>query len=403
MPALIYLPTAGETVMEGEIAVWHKNEGDRVEKDETICEAMTSKVALDITAPQSGTLFKVFAPVESKVPMGEVIAVIQLEGEKLTDAYLETIGDRYIPKEAKAQPIKIKEVSKEVIDKQLQKEIKASPIAKKMAAEKGVDLSLIKGTGPSGRITKEDVLNYQETAQSESAIKKEEDMVKVIKLTGVRKVIAERLRESVNNKPHVNFQAEVCMDELLKARDDINNSVGCKISVTTLIIYAVAKALNEFPYLNTHLKGDEIILHQAKHIGMAVGRDKEGLIVPVIKDVDNMSLLQLEEEINRLVTLAREDKLQTQDVTGGTFTVSNLGMVGIGNFNAIINPPEVGILAVSAAIKKPVVKDDKVEIASIMNINAAVDHSVVDGLMASKFVMRIKELLELPYLMLLNL
>lgn len=405
MPALIYLPPAGETVMEGEIAVWHKNEGDKVEKNECICEVTTSKLNVEIEAPETGVVFKIFAPVGVKVPVGKVIAVIRGEDEMLSDADMENIKDRFIPEGEVTQPEKenatVCEKAAEVKrqgDAGVQ--VKISPIAKKIAAEKGLDISKINGTGPNDRITKEDVLSYEEmgkkagnTAASEIAIEK---------LSGVRKIISSRLKESVQNKPHINFQAEVCMDELLKAREIINNKLDSKISINSFIIMATVKALKEYKQINAHIVDDNIMLYDDVHIGMAVGRDDKGLIVPVIKFANKMGIKEIDTEAKRLAELAREDKLQINEISGGTFTISNLGMFGISNFNAIINPPEVGILAVSSIIKKPVVKEEGISIANVMNINVAVDHSVVDGSMASRFAMRIKELLETPYMALIR-
>jgi pyruvate dehydrogenase E2 component (dihydrolipoamide acetyltransferase) len=401
MPALIYLPTAGETVLDGEIIEWYKNEGDKVEKGETVCEATTSKIVLEVTSPQSGILYKKFAKVGDRVPMGYVVAVIELEGEILSPLDLEKISDRFIADEPKDIQV-VEEPSPDSLVSETPVKIKSSPIARKMAAERGIDLKEITGTGPEGRITKKDVLDFVGSARSTSASKEAWIAAKVIKLSDVRKIIAERLRESIGTKPHINFQTEVCMDELLKAKAELTEIYGHNLSVNTLITYVVIKVLDEYPYLNAHLKGDEIILHDNKNIGIAVGRNEKGLIVPVIKNANKMNLRQIEQEAKRLVALAREDKLQAEDITGGSFTISNLGLTGIKNFNAIINPPEVGILAVSATIKQPFVKGNSIEVASVMNINLAVDHSVIDGMMASQFVMRVKELLESPYSFLAN-
>lgn len=401
MPELIYLPPAGETVSEGIIKIWEKKEGEKVQKDDIICQITTSKLVVEVTTPQSGILYKIFADIEEKVPVGKVIAVIQLEGEKLTEEDMEKINDRYIPASDKSLDAKdIKQKEKQPTEKSVpdvnKQQVKISPVAKKVAIELGVDISKVNGTGPNGRITKEDVISYKETSKSENDQKQEE---KIEKLSEVRKIIGQRLRESVASKPHINFQAEVCMDELLKVRNEINAKLENKISLNSFIILAAVKALNEFKTINSNLIGDEVITYGNTNIGIAVARKEKGLIVPVLKNANKLSLFEIDKESKKLAELAREDKLNMDLITGGTFTISNLGMYGIENFNAIINPPEVGILAVSSIIKRPVVINEDITIANMMNLNVAVDHSVIDGSMASEFVMKIKELIEAPYLL----
>ena len=275
--------------------------------------------------------------------------------------------------------------------------VRISPIAKKLAAELDVDITKVIGTGPDGRIQKEDILNYNENQKISSDTKQEEKAVE--KMSEIRNIIAWRLRESVTTKPHINFQTQVRMDELLNMRNTINKNIENKISINSFIILATVKSLKKYKYINVNLLGDEIVLYNDINIGMAVARESKGLIVPVIKRANKMSLSEIDIEAKKLTELAKEDKLSMDQITGGTFTVSNLGMYGIENFNAIINPPEVGIMAASSIIKKPVIIDEDIISASIMNINVAVDHSVVDGAMASEFIMEVKRFLEEPYLM----
>lgn len=403
MPELVYLPYVGETVTEGIIKAWLKNEGESVQKDEVLCEVTTSKLVEEVSAPQKGILFKIFADVDEKVPAGKVIAVIQLEGEELSEEDMGKINDRYIPNSDIKLEIKdIKQEEKKITEEyvpEIAKQVKISPLAKKVAIELGIDITKIKGTGPNGRITKEDVISYKEKNVKHENNNCQEQEKKIEKLSDVRKIIGNRLRESVMSKPHINFQAEVCMDELLEVRKKINTKLERKISINSFIILATVKAINEFKSINSNLIGDELITYGDTHIGIAVARKEKGLIVPVIKNANKMSLLEIDKESKALAELAREDKLNMDQITGGTFTISNLGMYGIENFNAIINPPEVGILAVSSIIKRPIVINEEIIIANMMNLNVAVDHTVIDGSVASEFVMKIKEYIEAPYLL----
>ena len=402
MPELVYLPPAGDTVTEGRIMRWEKNEGDNVKKGETICDIMTSKLSIEISVENDGKIFKIFAPVDEKVPVGKVIAVLQLEGETITEDDINKITDRYIS-ETVESTTEEENKTKEKMDKTSNDSavkadrVRISPIAKKLAAELDVDITKVIGTGPDGRIQKEDILNYNENQKISSDTKQEEKAVE--KMSEIRNIIAWRLRESVTTKPHINFQTQVRMDELLNMRNTINKNIENKISINSFIILATVKSLKKYKYINVNLLGDEIVLYNDINIGMAVARESKGLIVPVIKRANKMSLSEIDIEAKKLTELAKEDKLSMDQITGGTFTVSNLGMYGIENFNAIINPPEVGIMAASSIIKKPVIIDEDIISASIMNINVAVDHSVVDGAMASEFIMEVKRFLEEPYLM----
>lgn len=402
MPELVYLPPAGDTVTEGRIMKWEKNEGDDVKKGETICDIMTSKLNIEVSVENSGRIFKIFAPVDERVPVGKVIAVIQLEGETITEDDINKITDRYIS-ETVESTTEEENKTKEKMDKTSNDSavkadrVRISPIAKKLAAELDVDITKVIGTGPDGRIQKEDILNYNENQKISSDTKQEEKAVE--KMSEIRNIIAWRLRESVTTKPHINFQTQVRMDELLNMRNTINKNIENKISINSFIILATVKSLKKYKYINANLLGDEIVLYNDINIGMAVARESKGLIVPVIKHANKMSLSEIDIEAKKLTELAKEDNLSMDQITGGTFTVSNLGMYGIENFNAIINPPEVGIMAASSIIKKPVIIDEDIISASIMNINVAVDHSVVDGAMASEFIMEVKRFLEEPYLM----
>ncbi len=397
MPEFIHLPAVGDVVTSAKIKKWYKNEGDKVKKDELICEINTSKLVVELESPASGELYKIFAPVEAEVEVGKVIGIVQLEGEELSDDFISGIKNRYISVyyEREVEKTASETHNRKAVEK---KKIKASPVAKVLAKEKGIPIEEITGTGPNGRITKDDVLNYLE---KEEEVKKEStDNKTIIKLEGTRKIIAERLRESSNTKPHINMLAEVSMDAVIQFRAEMNKRIKETITLNSFIMYTVVKALLKHPNVNANLIGDEIHLFKNINLGMAVGRREKGLIVPVIKNADKLSLTGLNQEIKKLSELALKEKLEIDHITGGTFTVSNLGMFGIKTFNAIINPPEVAILAVGAIIEKPTFINDEVKKSNMMNINLAVDHSVIDGDVASECVMTMKEILENPSLLL---
>ena len=363
MATEVIMPKLGMTMEEGTIIRWLKKEGERVEKGKPLLEIMTDKVSMEVEAPASGVLAGIRAGPDEVVPVTEVIAYILEPGESLEEV-------------ARPPARKVAPAPK--------KRIAATPAARRLAREHGVDLAHIKGSGPGGRIVEEDVRTFIE------AIKPPIEAPRVkerIPLTGRRKTIAERMQESARQAPHIALTVEVDMSEAERARG------GC--SFTALIVWAAARALRRHPLVNASLQGDEIVLYDEVNVGVAVDTE-EGLIVPVVKGADVKDLLQIDAEIERLAQRAREGDLSLEEVSGGTFTVSNLGMFGVEEFHAIINPPQAAILAVGGIVERPTVVDGRVVIKPTMKMTLSADHRVIDGATAAKFLQDVKNGLERP-------
>ncbi len=281
--------------------------------------------------------------------------------------------------------------------------IRATPLAKKIATEKGADLNTVSGTGPKGKITRKDILNLSGKTSGVTAVQTASDgreILEKIPYSGIRKVIGDRLSESKFTAPHLYFTQKVNMEKLLEVRKEINSELGIKASVTDFISKAVVIALSKFPDINSSLINGNIEKYKTVNLGIAVAAPS-GLIVPNIKNSEEMNVIEIAEAAAALIGKAREGKLSPKEYAGGTFTISNLGMFGIENFTAIINPPESAILAVSSTKDEPwvVVKangEKTLEIKPVMNINLTVDHRLIDGLIASQFATEIKNLLEHP-------
>lgn len=415
MPSNIYLPQAGETVTEGRIQAWLKQEGEAVREDEIICEVMTSKLVIEVKSPVQGILFRIFAPVDETVEVGKVIAVIQHEGETLNPEEIDLLPGRH--KSSRDERAATGSQEKRPVDawstaapatsraeKKGSKDILSSPVARKIAEEQGVDLAAVSGSGPRGRITKEDVLEYL-SKKSDASVNKdlggvvgssETPSVMVIKMAGIRKIIADRMRESVSMKPHICFEARPRVDDLLRLRNEVSDLIDRKVSLNSMIMFFYVRMIKKYPMLNAHVVGDEIHQFSQINLGMAVARP-EGLIVPVLKRACSMSLNEMDEQARELSIKARENNLTMADLTGGTATVSNLGMFGVRNFNAIINPPEIAILAVSGIEEQCLLASDgNIVNARYVGLNLCVDHSAVDGDVGASAIMYLKNLIENP-------
>ncbi len=386
----IIMPKLGETMEDGVISRWMKKEGDKIEKGEPILEVATDKANFEVESPAGGILRKILCPAsEDNVPV------------TVTIGYIADSMEEGLPEEGESQPEKEKKeesVKESVpVDKKPAEQkaetglIKASPAAKKFAREKGVDLAGITGTGPGGRITENDVLSAAGTGTAEGGD------AEVIPLSGMRKVIAQRLSESKRRAPHYYVQVEVDMTGAVAAREkflpEVKSKNGVKLSYNDMIVKAAADTLPDYPLLNSTFDGNNIKSFKDANIGIAVSID-QGLVVPVVKKAGEKSLGEIAKERDRLVALARENKLGPQDTEGGTFTVTNLGMFKVDVFTAIINPPQVAILAVGGIKKAPVVVNDKVEVRQVMKMSLSADHRVIDGAYAAQFMNRLKETLE---------
>ncbi|MBS7649172.1 2-oxo acid dehydrogenase subunit E2, partial [Candidatus Bathyarchaeota archaeon] len=357
---------------------------------------------------------KILAQEGEVVPVAKIIGYIAEEGEKIPE---ETFKETALGAETPT-PLPITEVPSEG---KVEREIKASPLAKKIAKEKGVDLTQIVGTGPGGRITEKDVLDYLAKIEASktavlpspapvsperevvTAVPRIEDL-QVIPISGMRSAIAKKMTYSKTSIPHFYISAEVDMTEAARFREElipiIEAKTGVRLSFTHILIKAVAMALKEYPQLNALCDGENIRLSKDVNIGIAVGLE-DGLIVPVLKNAGSMDLIQISSRVEKLIAKAREKKLSEDEFTGGTFTISNLGVFDVDSFTAIINPPEVAILAVGKIRDKPAVVNGEIKIRKIVNVTLSADHRAVDGVIAAKFLGKVKELLEKPYSLLL--
>jgi len=369
----IIMPKLGETMEEGIITRWIKKEGDKVEKGQPLFEVMTDKANFEVESTAEGFLRKILIPASEKpVPVIKTIGYIaDSMDEEIPEIEQQTTAVNDIQKTTETT-VDVKPAP--TIDFS---GIKASPLAKKLAIEKGVDLRKIKGSGPGGRIVEKDILE---------ALSSEKIEEQIIPLTGIRKIIAQRLSKSKQEIPHYYLQTEIDMTEVAKIKSE-------DISFNDIIINAVAKTLEEFPKINAIFEEDKIKINKKINIGVAVSLE-EGLIVPVIKDANTKSVKEISSIMREIKNKAKTNRFTPEELSDGTFTISNLGMYNIDVFSAIINPPQVGIAAFGRIKEVPTVVNGEITIRKMMKVCMSFDHRVVDGAEGAKFLSRLKEILE---------
>ena len=390
MSTNVIMPALGFDMTEGLLVRWLKNEGDPVEKDQAIAEIETEKATVEIEAAASGILARIIVQAGETVPVGAVIGVIAGAGEEVAavppPSPPEPPLTPPVPKSGEGAPPS-------------EARIKASPVARKMAEEAGLDLSRVKGTGPGGRVVERDVQAAIATGSGPAPPGVPAGPVPgaTVPLNRMRKTIARRMTESKATAPHFYVTVEINMDDAMKMREQLNSLApeAERISVNDLIVAAAARTLARFPALNASYREDNLEMHSQVNIGIAVALE-DGLIPPVLRDADKKTLKRIAAESRALTERARANKLRSDDLGGGTFTVSNLGMFDVDDFIAIINPPEAAILAVGAVIRRPVAAAGEVRIASLMKTTLSVDHRVADGAQAGRFLQEFKKLLENP-------
>jgi len=377
----VIMPALGFDMTEGLLARWLKNEGDPVEKGQAIVEIETDKATVEIEAAAAGILALIIVHAGETVPVGTLIGVIAETGEKV------------MPVSAPAPPAPPPPAPVP------EGRVKASPVARKMAEEAGLDLSRIKGTGPGGRVVERDVQAAiaAGSAQAPPGVPAGPVPGATVPLNRMRKTIARRMTESKAAAPHFYITVEINMDDAMKMREQLNALApeAERISVNDLVVAAAAKTLARFPVLNASYREDNLEMHPQINIGIAVALE-DGLIPPVLRDADKKPLKRIAAESKALAERARTNKLRSDDLGGGTFTVSNLGMFDVDEFIAIINPPEAAILAVGAVTRRPVAAAGEVRIAPLMKTTLSVDHRVADGAQAGRFMQEFKKLLENP-------
>lgn len=386
----IYLPRLGQTMTEGKIMAWLRKDGDSVEKGDELYTLEYDKATINVESSAGGTL-KILVADEETVSVGTIVAKI-LEGDEDIDA----IEDSPAIKEGKVKA----EVSMAGVAKNVpRKKVNISPIARRLAEEYGVDITKVVPSVASGRISKEDILRYRDRGQkSKSQDAQDQRDIKKVALSGIRKVIAQRMVESAFTAPTVTYSSDVDMFELKNFRVQLNEKLAkdnIKISFTDLIIKAVAKALQESPNINVRLKDNNIYYIPEINVGVAVAIEN-GLIVPVIKNAHKISIEEISKITKELAKKARNNSLRPDEITGGTFTVTNLGVNGIDMFTPIINQPESAILGIGRIIEKPVVIEKKIEIRPMMVLSLTADHRVIDGAPAAQFLFEVKKIIEQP-------
>jgi len=402
----VVMPKMGYDMIEGTIVRWRKDEGDEVTRGEVIAEVDTTKVTVEVEAYTAGVLRKILVPEGQTVPVGHVIAVIADRDEPIPGLEVKAApAEKAAPVATGAStPVATVAVTGEEASR-----IAASPVARRIAREQGVHLNLIRGTGPGGRIVKDDVETFLAERPVEAprpaptpvaaapAAAPQDIPYEDRDLSRIRQTVARRMAESKRVAPHFYVTSDIDMTEALKLRKGLNALLGegARISVTDMLVKGVAKTLQDFPEVNASFAEGKLRVYQRINIGIAVALE-QGLVTPVIPDCDKKPLSQIAQKAKELVERARTGRLRPEHFSPGTFTISNLGMFDVEEFVAIINPPEAAILAVGSVIPRPVVVDGEVKVAERMRVTLSADHRVLDGATAARFLQRFKVFLEQP-------
>ncbi len=443
MANIIEMPKLSDTMTVGTLVKWLKNEGDAVKNGDMLAEVETDKATMELECFFDGTLLKIFAPAGSQVAIGEALCAVGKPGENVEAPAKKTAPAAEEPKQEQpkqeAPPAAPTEEKAEVSGQTAATppaggktpeerggssgaapaptsdggRIRISPLARKLAAEKGIDPATVKGSGPGGRIVRADILAAEKAPKgagkggaipsgpslfSKGPIQQE----RTVPVSNMRGAIARRLVESKTQLPHFYVDIEIDAAPLLSLREQLNSGLekeGVKLSVNDFILKASAEALRRVPTVNASWEQTQIRYFGAAHVAFAVAME-DGLITPVIRDAHLKNVFAISQEAKALGKLAKEKKLKPDQFTGGTFTVSNLGMMGIPRFSAIINPPNVAILAVGTTITKPVVKNGQIVIGQTMTLTLSCDHRVVDGAVGAQYLNALRDLLEKPALLL---
>ncbi|MGO4821990.1 MULTISPECIES: pyruvate dehydrogenase complex dihydrolipoamide acetyltransferase [unclassified Flavobacterium] len=425
---VVTMPRLSDTMTEGTVATWLKKVGDKISEGDILAEIETDKATMEFESFNEGTLLYIGIEEGSAAPIDSLLAIIGPAGTDVSGiaanfkvgAKPTSAQNSSESEETKTAPTEEKQAltQEEATDG---KRILASPLAKKIASDKGIQLNQVKGSGENGRIVKSDIENFTpatatsapapaaaatpSTAKTETAaapkvfIPAGEVYTEEIKNSQMRKIIAKRLAESLFTAPHYNLSIEVTMDDAMKSRTIINSVPDTKVSFNDMVIKACAMALKKHPKINSQWKEDAITINHHVNIGVAVAVE-DGLVVPVLKFTDAMSLSQIGGSVRDLAGRAKNKKLLPTEMEGSTFTVSNLGMFGIVEFNSIINQPNSAILSVGAIVEKPVVKNGQIVVGNTMMLSLACDHRTIDGATGAQFLQTLKQYIENPVTML---
>jgi pyruvate dehydrogenase E2 component (dihydrolipoamide acetyltransferase) len=421
---VITMPRLSDTMTEGTVATWLKKVGDAVAEGDILAEIETDKATMEFESFNEGTLLYVGIEEGNTAPVDSLLAIIGPAGTDISgiaENYKTGGAPQAAPEVAEEKEVASTEKTSEPIVQEPSTDgqrILASPLAKKIASDKGIQLTQVKGSGENGRIVKSDIENFTpQTAAApapttSTAPAKTETVAAVkpfvpagevvteeIKNSQMRKIIAKRLAESLFTAPHYNLVIEVAMDEAMKSRTIINSVPDTKVSFNDMVIKACAMALKKHPKVNSQWREDSILINHHVNIGVAVAVE-DGLVVPVLRFTDAMSLSQIGGSVRDLAGRAKNKKLLPTEMEGSTFTVSNLGMFGITEFNSIINQPNSAILSVGAIVEKPVVKNGQIVVGNTMMLSLACDHRTIDGATGAQFLQTLKQFIENPVTML---
>lgn len=419
MAKIVGLPKLSPTMEEGTLARWEKSEGDRVAVDDLIAEIETDKATMEWRAFDPGVLLKRLVEEGAVLEPDAPVAIFGEEGEDISKLLEEVESGAAKAEASTAEPAEAKESSSEAQSSEAQQaeapsappkkaarsdgRVLASPLVRKLGREHDIDLSTVDGSGPGGRIIKRDIDDYLSRPRPSAPARGERQPPRVEKLSSMRRTIARRLTESKQTVPHFYLTIDFDASPILAARKQINEALakgGEKASINDFILKACAAALREVPAANASFMGDAIHYHQVVDISVAVAVP-EGLVTPVLRDADQKGIREIAAEVKELAEKARNKKLTLEEMQNGTFSVSNLGMYGIEEFSAVINPPEGCILAVGTLRDEPVVKDGQIVPGKRMRVTLSCDHRVVDGAIGAEWLAAFKRIAESPVLMLL--
>jgi len=403
MAIAVLMPKQGQSVESCLIIKWNKKVGDKVKAEEPICEVETDKAVFEVEAPEAGTMLNIFYKEGDDVPVLTTIAIIGQPGEKID--HLVPQKTVSVSKEEKEEYIENQKTI--TLDKSLEKIkssfkdglIPMSPLARRLAEKKGIDFSSLIGSGPGGRIIKKDIekaISEGEPLISSTGSKKIFEPLKEIPVEGVRKIISERMFMSLQNTAQLTLNTSADVSNLLACRKSLKSSPEMqglnKITMNDFLLYIVANILPKFKNMNAHFLKDKILEFEQVHLGFAVDSPR-GLMVPVIHNIHLLSLKEISEEARRLITACQEDTILPDELNGGTFTVTNLGTMGIESFTPILNVPQVAILGICSISLKPMMKENEIKFIPHIGLSLTFDHRAVDGAPAAKFLQKISRLI----------
>lgn len=409
MATKILMPKLSDTMEEGVILKWHRKEGEKIKQGDILAEIESDKADMELEAYDTGVVRKLVIPEGGKAPIGALIAVIGDADEDITSLLSETSAaplSEHQPAPKKTEPVAsaLPIVATQAFSQPqagaapADGRIKASPLAKRLATEHRLSLATVPGSGPQGRIIKRDIekaLSGKLPTSVRPAAEIRPGTAEEVPLSLIRKTIAKRMAESKITAPHFYVTIDIDMEPAIAFRDQINNATEIKLSFTDLIIKAAAATLMKHPNVNATYLGDKMRQYHYAHIGVAVALE-DGLVTPVIRNCEQKRIDQINIELRNLVERARNRKLKPEEYQGSTFTISNLGMFGVDDFVAIINPPEGAILAIGSIVEHPVVKNSQIVIGHTMKVTLSSDHRIIDGAIAARFLQDFKKYMESP-------